>query len=400
MKLGELVDFKVTNSFSRDNLNYETGKVKNIHYGDIHTQFQTLFDITKEKVPYINEEISIGRISEDFYCKEGDVIFADASEDLNDVGKSIEIINVNGEKLLSGLHTLLARPAANIFHLGFNGYLFKSNQVRTQIQKESQGSKVLSINVGRISKIDLSFPIVQEQEKITAFLSLLDERIQTQSKIIEEFKLSKDILIKKIFSHKLKFKNDNGSDFADWKCLSLGEVTSLVNNRNKRNEKLPVYSINNKIGFTPQGDQFDGVDSNARGYDIKIYKIIDKATFAYNPARINVGSIGYSGELDKIIISSLYVCFKTKEEVDDNFLLQYLKTDMFNKQVLENMEGGVRSYLFYENFSRITFDLPSLLEQKKIAHLLDSIDKKNNLEIAIIDKLKEQKQYLISNLFI
>lgn len=102
--------FKVTNSYSRDNLNYESGIVKNIHYGDIHTKFQTLFDLEKENVPYINKDISLNRISEDFYCEEGDVIFADASEDLNDVGKSIEIINLNGEKLLSGLHTLLARP--------------------------------------------------------------------------------------------------------------------------------------------------------------------------------------------------------------------------------------------------------------------------------------------------
>src|SRR5690606_21997351 len=143
------MNFKVTNSFSRENLNYQVGTIKNIHYGDIHTKFQTLFNITNEIVPFINDEINVGRISDENYCKEGDIIFADASEDLNDVGKSIEIINVNREKLLSGLHTLLARPKVNIFHLGFNGYLFKSNQVRTQIQKESQGSKVLSINVGR-----------------------------------------------------------------------------------------------------------------------------------------------------------------------------------------------------------------------------------------------------------
>src|SRR5690606_28359812 len=128
------MDFKVTNSFSRENLNYEVGTVKNIHYGDIHTKFQTLFDITKEIVPFINEEINIGRISDANYCRAGDVIFADASEDLNDVGKSIEIVNVNGEKLLSGLHTLLARPKTSIFHIGFNGYLFKSNFVKSQIQ--------------------------------------------------------------------------------------------------------------------------------------------------------------------------------------------------------------------------------------------------------------------------
>ncbi|UHO40375.1 hypothetical protein H5J24_10600 [Chryseobacterium capnotolerans] len=91
----------------------------------------------------------------------------------------------------------------------------------------------------------------------------------------------------------------------------MGEVTTLVNKRNKNNEKLPVYSINNKLGFVPQSEQFEGVDSEDRGYDIKLYKIIDTNTFAYNPARINVGSIGYSENLENIIISSLYVCFKT-----------------------------------------------------------------------------------------
>jgi type I restriction enzyme S subunit len=75
-KMGEVYSFKVTNSFSRENLNYENGTVKNIHYGDIHTKFQTLFDITKENVPFINPDIYIERISTDNYCKEGDLILA------------------------------------------------------------------------------------------------------------------------------------------------------------------------------------------------------------------------------------------------------------------------------------------------------------------------------------
>ena len=101
-------------------MNYEIGTVKNIHYGDIHTKFQTLFDIMNETVPFINDEINVVRISDENYCREGDVIFADASEDLNDVGKSIEIINLNGEKLLSGLHTLLGRPKSSVFIKAFN----------------------------------------------------------------------------------------------------------------------------------------------------------------------------------------------------------------------------------------------------------------------------------------
>jgi len=184
--LRNLMEFKVTNSFSRENLNYENGTVKNIHYGDIHTKFQTLFDITKEIVPYINKDISIDRILEDFYCKEGDIVFADASEDLNDVGKSIEIDNLGNEKLLSGLHTLLARPKKNYFHKGFKGYLFKSNSVRFQIQKEAQGTKVLSISAKRISNIKLSFPSIPEQEKITGLLTLVDSRIEAQKILIQK----------------------------------------------------------------------------------------------------------------------------------------------------------------------------------------------------------------------
>jgi hypothetical protein len=181
-RMGELYSFQTTNSFSRDNLNYDIGNVKNIHYGDIHTKFATLFDITKEVVPFINPEVSIGKISESNYCQEGDLIFADASEDLNDVGKSIELVNLNNEKLLSGLHTILARPRSNEFSKGFAGYLFKSSNIRLQIQKVSQGSKVLSISATRLSNINLFIPVLKEQAKIANFLTALDDKItQTQA---------------------------------------------------------------------------------------------------------------------------------------------------------------------------------------------------------------------------
>ena len=181
-KLGECVKFKVTNSFSRENLNYENGQARNIHYGDIHTKFQALFDIAKEKVPFINSEMNLDKISEDFYCKEGDLVFADASEDLKDVGKSIEIINLNNEKVLSGLHTLLARPSEKKFSKGFNGCLFQSSNIRLQIQKQAQGSKVLSINAGRLSTIVLSFPALKEQTLIGNFFRQLDAAIASHQR--------------------------------------------------------------------------------------------------------------------------------------------------------------------------------------------------------------------------
>jgi len=198
-KLGEVFTFKTTNSFSRENLNYEVGTVKNIHYGDIHTKFQTLFDVTKESVPFINSEISIQKIADDNYCQEGDLILADASEDLNDVGKSIELVNLNKERLLSGLHTILARPIYGVFGSGFCGYLFKSDFVRVEIQKESQGSKVLSISASRLSNIILSFPCIEEQTKIANFLSAIDEKINRTENQIQKTKEWKKGLLQQMF---------------------------------------------------------------------------------------------------------------------------------------------------------------------------------------------------------
>src|SRR5690554_478678 len=117
-KLGEVFEFKNTNSLSRANLNDKEGEVKNIHYGDIHSKFATLLDISKEVVPFINIGALKNEIKADSFCKEGDLILADASEDLKDIGKSIEIVELKNEKLVSGLHTLLARPKGKKFSPG------------------------------------------------------------------------------------------------------------------------------------------------------------------------------------------------------------------------------------------------------------------------------------------
>lgn len=196
----EVFHFLTNNSFSRNNLNYENGSVKNIHYGDIHTKFSTLFDITKEIVPFINSNVKIESVSEENYCIEGDMVFADASEDLEDIGKSIEIINLNNEKLLAGLHTFLARQIELKLVIGFSGHLFKSNSIRNQIKRESQGTKVLGISKGRISNIKIYYPENKfEQEKIASTLSSLDEMIQAQVEKIDQLKEHKKGLMQGLF---------------------------------------------------------------------------------------------------------------------------------------------------------------------------------------------------------
>lgn len=198
-RFGDIYSFFSTNSFSRENLNYKTGAVQNIHYGDIHTKFHSHFDITNERVPYINNNISLHKYSFDSYCKEGDLIIADASEDYADIGKCIEIVNLNNKKVIAGLHTLHSRPNSEEISLGFSSFLMKSIPVRTQIMKIAQGSKVLSISSGRLSNILMPIPSFDEQTKIAKFLSAIDEKINHCSTQIEKTALWKKGLLQKMF---------------------------------------------------------------------------------------------------------------------------------------------------------------------------------------------------------
>ena len=198
-KFGKIFTFRVTNSFSRDNLNYLGGNVKNIHYGDIHTKFRTLFDITKEDVPFINPDISLKGIRTDNYCMTNDIVFADASEDLADVGKSIELVNLNNEKILAGLHTILARPDRTKIASGLGGYLMKSIGVRRQIMKTAQGSKITSITSTRLCDIELILPCPAEQTKIANFLSTIDDKINHTHMQIEMAEVWKRGLLQRMF---------------------------------------------------------------------------------------------------------------------------------------------------------------------------------------------------------
>ena len=183
----------------------------------------------------------------------------------------------------------------------------------------------------------------------------------------------------------------------EWEKCILGDITENFNLRNKDKIQYPMFSVTNDRGFVPQSEQFEGRDMV--GEDIKAYKIIHTNDFAYNPARINVGSIAmYTGE-KPCMISSLYVCFKTTKEVNNEWLMQLLKTPKMNYYYNVNGEGGVRVYLFYPNFARIRMFIPKIEEQKKIAKLLNLIDERIATQNKIIEDLKKLKCAIIEKVY-
>nr|WP_319401280.1 restriction endonuclease subunit S [uncultured Carboxylicivirga sp.] len=199
IRLGDIYSFKSTNSLSRDNLNLNYGLVKNIHYGDIHTKYHSHFDVEKEIVPFINANTDIKRFSDDCYIQEGDLVIADASEDYADIGKAVEVVNINKGKILAGLHTLLARRKDKRLTVGFAGHLMKTQYVRLAIMRISQGTKVLGISTKRLAEINLSIPPIPEQIKIVSTLSALDKKIGLETEHLDKLKSQKQYFLQNLF---------------------------------------------------------------------------------------------------------------------------------------------------------------------------------------------------------
>ena len=400
-EFGSLFNPLPNNTLSRADLKEGKGEVYNVHYGDVLIKLNSYTDIQQGKLPAIKTVNDIDKYLKS-RLQDGDIVIADTAED-ETVGKCTEIVNVHETIVVSGLHTIPCRPQIK-FAQAYLGYYMNSNAFHNKLLPIMQGVKVTSISKSALQNIDLEFPeSLEEQQKIAECLSSIDSYISSINEKVEHLKAHKTSLLQKLFPQNgKKVPEYRFSEFEKdraWEMMKFGDVTIVVNRRNKSNRSLPIYSISNKDGFVLQSEQFNGLDSESRGYDISLYKIVGRNTFAYNPARINIGSIGYSGDLKEVLISSLYVCFKTTDELDDEFLICFLKTAQFNQAVENNVEGGIRSYLFYENFSRIKICLPSLLEQKKIASTILSIDEVISKYTDKVSLLEEYKKGLMQQLF-
>src|SRR5690554_6423810 len=185
------------NSLSRAELNYSSGIAKNIHYGDVLIKYGELLDVCKEAVPFITDD-SISKKHLPFKLQEGDVIIADAAED-ESVGKCTELVNVDNEIVVSGLHTICVRPLL-CFSSKYLGYFLNSPAYHNQLLSLMQGTKVLSISKTTIKGTSILFPVnLEEQQKIGTYFQKLDQLITLEQTQIEKLQNIKKACLEKMF---------------------------------------------------------------------------------------------------------------------------------------------------------------------------------------------------------
>ena len=362
-KVSDLLDFYSTNSLSWDKLEYGTTNIQNLHYGLIHVGLPTMVDIDKDNLPNIID----GNVPKNYeLCKEGDVVFADASEDTNEVAKAVEYYNLNGKKVVCGLHTIHGRDNKNKTVVGYKGYAFSSMSFHHQIRRIAQGTKIYSINSKNFSECYVGIPSKEEQQKIADLLRLIDERIATQNKIIDKLQS----LIKGI-RNKL-FENDK-----DWRKAKIREFLCIGNGKDYKHldiGDIPVYGTGGKM-LSVNDFLYDG-DSVCIGRK----GTIDTPLFLTGKFW-TVDTLFYTYGFKDVLPKFCYYLFK-----------------QINWQ-LYNEGTGVPS-LSKSTIENIKVRIPSIIQQYKICYILDCYEDKIKNEGLILDLYCSQKQYLLRKMFV
>ena len=215
-------------------------------------------------------------------------------------------------------------------------------------------------------------------------MQLLDERIATQRRLIEDLEKLKSSIIDRCYHG-----NDN---------IRIGEFISQVSQRNRSNRSYKVMSVSNVRGFVPQTEQF--ADREIASENTTSYKIVTKDIFAYNPARINIGSIARFKANDKGIVSPMYVCFKVEGKLQPKYLEYFFQTQRFKNEVELRLEGSVRLCLNFDALCEIKVPKLSPAEQIVISSTIETLDNKIVLEQKVLSNMDKQRKYLLSSLFI
>lgn len=227
-------------------------------------------------------------------------------------------------------------------------------------------------------------PTNVEKEKITSFLRLIDNRIKVQNKIIEDLKILKKELCNKVFR--------------SFQCVRLGDYIEEITTRNRSNYCDNVLSVSNKLGFVKQSEQFE--DRTIASEDKRNYKVVTTGCFAYNPARINVGSIALLSSDIRGIISPMYICFKTKHGLSEEYLNFYYQSGFFFKELQKRLEGSVRQCLTYENMCDMQIPFAEVERQVEIADKLKRFACLIENEEKYLKLLRRQKAYFLNAMFI
>ena len=380
-ELQDIAELSKGAGISKDQLS-ETGE-SCILYGELYTKYKS--EVISNVVSKTDiESTNLVR------SKANDVIIPSSGETAIDIStaRCVPYDNI----LLGG--------DLNIIRLKYQDgrfFCYQLNGVRKlDIAQIAQGVSVVHLYGDSLKRLKVRYPSISEQGKISSLLSVIDERIETQNKIIE------DLRSLKAYIHNRVFSKEN-TLFGQRNTIRLSEIATKITRKNKGNTINNVLSNSAAMGIVPQAKVFDKEIANED--NTANYFVIGNGDFVYNPRKSAQAPFGpinmYKGQ-EEGIISPLYLCFQVKN-INKNYLLHYFISNVWYSYIYSNGDTGVR----HDRVSikdEIFLDMPLYIhtvdKQQEIAKMMDQVDAKIALEEMYLIKLKKQKNYLLAAMFV
>ena len=379
--------FISNNSLSRNDLNYNNQtNIFNIHYGDILTKMNNIVDVSNFAFPSINTQYLEKYNKKDNFLCNGDIVIADTAEDYT-AGKSIELQCINNEKIISGLHTIPLRPIIE-FSKNYLGYYLNSSYFHNQLIPLITGIKVMSITKSNLENTYIRYPSKNEQEKIGTFLSLLDKKIELQSKKIEALKLYKMCILNKYFNENIKEKKDILKNYCT--CLTGKSKTDKVDNNG-------IYYIMDMGTIDIDGNLLKNKPTFCN-LDLLSYGDLIMPKDDIGGGSI-IGKTGFVDENNKYVLGDHVYLIKT-QNINSLYLHYQINSKYINKQLKRKVTGSAQLGLKSSNILNQEIFIYPENQQKKIATIFKLLDEKVKLENCKFRELESLKKGLMQNMFI
>lgn len=371
-----------------------SGKTKNdFGFGDSH--FITYMNVFKNNIAKfeMTEKVKISNNEKQNKVNYGDIFFTTSSEVPQEVGMtSIWLFKTNNVYLNSfcfGFRITIN----NVLPIFLARYL-RSENIRKKITILAQGSTRFNLSKKEVMKLSINFPEINEQQKIGDFFSNLDRQIELEEQKLEKLEEQKKGYMQKLFSQEIRFKDNKGNSYPDWKIVSIGDILEERTERSGEGDMLSVTINNGIIKF----DEIDRKDNSSK--DKSNYRKVYKDDIAYNSMRMWQGASGkseYEG-----IVSPAYTVTIPNENINPDFIAYYFKTHKLIHKFKINSQGLTSDTwnLKYRQLKDIKINLCSKEEQSKIANLLIMYDKLINKQKHKLEILKTNKKGFLQKMFV
>ena len=339
-----------------------------IIYGELYTKYREVIGVVKSKTNIKKDLLFMSEI--------GDILIPSSGETQKDIATASTVMEKN-VALGGDINILRSKETINSPYVSY--YLKHIKNI--EISKLSQGNSVVHLYSKQLSNLKIEIPSLEEQQKIGDFFMLLDKRIEQQEEKIALLKDYKKAMMQKIFSQKIRFKDENGNDYPDWEEKMLGEVCNITTGKLDANAMSP----GGKYRFYTCAKEFYNID----------YFAFDTEALLISGNGANVGYIHYyNGKFNAY----------QRTYVLDNFsqntlFIKYFLDEFLYKRINSEKKDGNTPYIVIGVLLEMKLLFPILSEQEKISILLFKIDNNIEKQEIILEKLKSKKKSLLYNMF-